>query len=91
MLSEFNEKWTSVYEVGDNLAVYNYNFSASSNTISGAKIKSVFTPNLTKLNFINPQNGYAVGENGTIRHTQNAGITWNFILATISGVLFDKS
>ncbi|MGQ0829849.1 MAG: YCF48-related protein, partial [Bacteroidota bacterium] len=63
-----------VYTVGDNSAVYTYN------NASGAKIKAVYTPRLNDVNFVNEQNGYTVGDKGTIRHTDDGGISWRYVL-----------
>jgi len=74
----------AVYVVGDNSAVYNYN------NASGAKVKNVFTPKLNDVHFTNIQNGYTVGEKGTVRHTADGGISWQYVAVpatvTLNGI-----
>ncbi|MBK8705989.1 MAG: hypothetical protein IPN33_22160 [Saprospiraceae bacterium] len=65
---------TAVYAVGDNAAVYQYNGA------SGAKIKAIYTPALRDVHFTNVQNGYIVGDKGTIRHTADGGTRWQYVL-----------
>ncbi|MCW3084167.1 MAG: repeat-associated core domain protein, partial [Bacteroidetes bacterium] len=62
-----------VLAVGDHAAVFNYN------TTSGGKVRSVYTTGLNDVNFINPQNGYTVGESDVIRHTADGGLTWQYV------------
>ena len=47
--------------------------------LNGAPINSLFTPALNDVHFVNSNNGYVVGDVGTIRHTSNAGGNWNTV------------
>ncbi|HXB12397.1 MAG TPA: RHS repeat-associated core domain-containing protein, partial [Bacteroidia bacterium] len=74
----------SVFTVGTGGNVYSY-FNTSPTVISGAKIKAVYPPSLKDANFINANEGYVVGANGTIRHTVNSGLSWTLILPELTG------
>jgi len=63
--------------IGGNGMVYNFAVT------SGVKNKNVYTPNLREANFINANEGYVIGETGTIRHTSDGGITWKVVLPNI--------
>lgn len=71
------------YAVGTNASVYYYNGT------SGAKINSVYTPGLNDVSFIDPLNGYTVGEKNTIRYTNNGGVTWQYVLRPTSALLMN--
>jgi RHS repeat-associated protein len=43
-------------------------------------VKEIFTPKLKNLNFIDQNDGYVVGDNYTLRHTSNGGVSWSIVL-----------
>ncbi len=69
----FRTDGSGVFAVGSGSAIYNYNAN------NGIKIKPVFVHALKDVHFRDANEGFAVGEHGIIRHTRNAGISWNVI------------
>ena len=83
---DFVSGTTSVYSVGDHSAIFNYSTSTITPfPTSGAKIKSVFTSKISDVNFVNSLNGYFVGDNDVIRHTDDGGATWKYVAPRTPG------
>jgi RHS repeat-associated protein len=72
----------TVYVVGDHSGIYSFARA------TGVKIKNVYAPQLNDVHFADINNGYVVGDNGTIRRTNNGGFTWQIQLPTISPYTF---
>ncbi len=69
----FKTDGSGVFSVGSGSAIYQYNAN------NGIKIKPVFVHSLKDVHFRDANEGFAIGEHGIIRHTTNAGISWNVI------------
>jgi RHS repeat-associated protein len=69
-----------VFAVGNTTAIYNYNGT------NGAKINGVYTPALTDVSFVNPMDGYVIGDK-LIRYTPDGGTTWNYVAASPTAVM----
>jgi photosystem II stability/assembly factor-like uncharacterized protein len=68
---------TGAFAVGSNSAIFNVV------GLSNGKVKTVYSPSLKDVNFIDINEGYLIGDMGTIRHTSNAGVTWNVVAPEI--------
>jgi len=65
---------SSVYACGSHSGVYQYG------STSGCKIKNVAPAIITDISFRDITHGYLIADGGTIRYTDDGGITWKIIL-----------
>jgi len=75
-----------VVVAGANSSIYAAQYSYSSpslTTLAIQRFNSIFPQTLNKVHFTDANNGYVVGDNGFIRHT-NDGQTWQVVLPDIT-------
>ncbi len=61
------------------LVIGNTSVAFELNGLSAMSNKNWYTNEITKLHFTDPNNGYFVGKQGLIRHTQDGGLSWKSI------------